>query len=648
MMCRRWRSARTSQLQMSSPTLYNARREKLLRLAYWLIPAAFCLVIYYWGLRAWYQQDDFLWLGQRFRIGTWHDFLRAVFGPAANGTFRPFSERLFLLAASMFGTDAFPARLWVFLTEVANLALISSLARRISNSRVAGFLAPILWTANGALAFPMAWTSAYMHILCGTCILIALHFLLRYIETGKRSDYVFQWLVFLLGFGVMESMIVYPAIAAAYTLLRARKRFLSTLPMFGASLLFWILHSRFVPKQHEGTYSLHFDTSLFSTLATYWKWALVPRDWIDYQLLRPHYILLANVTVILLTAAILIYVAYAALRRNVAPAFGLFCFLVLLVPVLPLKEHLSYYYLALPTMGLALVGAFAADSAARTGWWAKLIAGSLIGLFLFVQAPYTAWACNWWYQRSQRVEGVVLGAVAERQAMPGKTLVITGVDETIFDGAFWNGGFRAFGVSGVYTDPAERSMLTANAVKETDDPASFFIDPADLQRGLIQHQVVVLSAAAPVLVDVTARFEAEAQSSPTLSPRRVDVASPLAADYLRGEWFEREANHRWMGKKAGAVIAGPASPNQQLHLAGYCPGAQVAAGPLVGRVLADGEEIGRLRLTKGDTDFDLAFPLPARLVGKPAIEVTVQLDRTFRAPGDLRDLGLTFGSFEVR
>src|ERR1035438_8532293 len=104
MMCRRWRSARTSQLQMSSPTLYNARREKLLRLAYWLIPAAFCLVIYYWGLRAWYQQDDFLWLGQRFRIGTWHDFLRAVFGPAANGTFRPFSERLFLLAASMSGT----------------------------------------------------------------------------------------------------------------------------------------------------------------------------------------------------------------------------------------------------------------------------------------------------------------------------------------------------------------------------------------------------------------------------------------------------------------------------------------------------------------------------------------------------------------
>src|SRR5208283_4662321 len=230
---------------MTSSTA-SARYESLSRILYWLVPPVFFLAIFIWGLRAWYQQDDFVWLGQRLRIGNWHDFLHAVFGPAINGTFRPLSERLFLLAASMFGTDAFPARLWVFLTEVANLALISSLARRISNSRVAGFLAPILWTANGALAFPMAWTSAYMHILCGTCILVALHFLIRYIETGKRSDYVFQWLVFLFGFGVMESMIVYPAIAAAYTLLRARKRFFSTLPLFGASILFWVLHSAYI------------------------------------------------------------------------------------------------------------------------------------------------------------------------------------------------------------------------------------------------------------------------------------------------------------------------------------------------------------------------------------------------------------------
>jgi hypothetical protein len=634
---------------MSSPTPYNVRRERLLRIAYWLIPPIFCLAVYYWGLRAWYQQDDFVWLGQRFKIENWHDFLRAVFGPSVHGTFRPLSERLFLLAAgSAFGTDAFPARLWVFLTQVANLALISSLARRISNSRAAGFLAPILWTANGALAFPMAWTSAYMHILCAFCILLALHFLLRYIETGKRSDYCFQWIVFLIGFGVMESMIVYPAIAAAYTLLRARKRFFSTLPLFGASILFWILHSVFVPKQHTGLYSVHFDASIFRTLVTYWKWTLVPRDWLDWRGWQPRFVLVATVAVIAITAAMLIYVAYAALRRNLAPAFGLICFLLLLLPVLPLKEHLSNYYVALPSMGLALVGAFAADSAIRTGWWARLVAGSLLSLYLFVQVPYTAFACKWWYLRSQRVEGVVLGAVAARQAMPEKTLIITGVDEVIFDGAFWDGAFQAFGVSGVYADPGQRATLTSNSVLENQDLSNLFPDPADFQRGLLQHRVVVLSMVGPVLLDVTSRFEAEAQSAPSLSPHRVDVASALAADYLRGEWYGDEGGHRWMGKKAGAVIAGPTSQNQQLHLTGYCPAAQIAAGPLMGRVLVDGEEIGQLRLTQGDAGFEVAFALPAKDAGKPSIEVTIELARSFRAPGDARDLGLVFGSFEVR
>jgi len=126
------------------------------------------------------------------------------------------------------------------------------------------------------------------------------------------------------------------------------------------------------------------------------------------------------------------------------------------------------------------------------------------------------------------------------------------------------------------------------------------------------------------------------------------VANALAADYLRGEWYRDESGHRWMAKKAGAVLAGPASQNEQLHLAGYCPAAQVAAGPLTGRVLVDGEEIGQLRLTRGDTGFQAAFPLPSETMGKPSVEVTIELPRTFRAPGDSRDLGLVFGSFEVR
>ena len=46
--------------------------------------------------------------------------------------------------------------------------------------------------------------------------------------------------------------------------------------------------------------------------------------------------------------------------------------------------------------------------------------------------------------------------------------------------------------------------------------------------------------------------------------------------------------------------------------------------------------------------FELAFPLPASLAGKPALQVAVEVSRTFRPPSDPRELGLAFGSFEVR
>jgi len=357
---------------------------------------------------------------------------------------------------------------------------------------------------------------------------------------------------------------------------------------------------------------------------------------------------LAAFTIVALTAAILGYVAYAALRRNMAPAFGLICFFLLLLPVLPLKEHISYYYLALPAMGLSLVGGFAVDSAARGGWWARLIAGSLLFLFLNVQVPYAAWSCRWWYRRSQRIEGVVTGALAVRQAMPSKTLVLTGVDPVIFEGAFVNGAFQAFGASGIYADPDERSMLTAKAAIGGMDLSSVFPDPADFQRGLLQHRVEVLSTVGPVLMDVTPRFEALAETASLLSLRRLDLAGAIASDCLRGDWHPSDGDHRWMGKKAGVILAGPASQDQQLHLAGFCPGAQVAGGPLVGKILVDGQQIGELRLTRGDADFEAAFRLPPQVVGKPSMEVTIQLDRTFRAAGDVRDLGLSFGTIEVR
>ena len=157
------------------------------RLAYWTIPSLLCLALYWLGLKSWFFQDDFAWLNLSQTIYSPDTFWKAMFAPMAQGTIRPWSERgFFLLFYSLFGLEALPFRIWVFLTQFANLVLLTSLTCRITKSRLAGFLAPILWLANSALSTPMTWTSSYNQVLCAFFLLLAFRLFVEYTETGKR------------------------------------------------------------------------------------------------------------------------------------------------------------------------------------------------------------------------------------------------------------------------------------------------------------------------------------------------------------------------------------------------------------------------------------------------------------------------------
>src|SRR5256714_14775309 len=108
----------------------------------------------------------------------------------------------------------------------------------LPGSRPAGFVAAVLWVLNGSLIEPLGWTCVYNEVLCGFCLLLAFYFLLRFIETGLRRYEVYQWIVFVLGFGVLELNVVYPALAGAYTLLVVRKYFRRIVPMFAVSIAY--------------------------------------------------------------------------------------------------------------------------------------------------------------------------------------------------------------------------------------------------------------------------------------------------------------------------------------------------------------------------------------------------------------------------
>jgi hypothetical protein len=101
-----------------------------------------------------------------------------------------------------------------------------------------------------------------------------------------------------------------------------------------------------------------------------------------------------------------------------------------------------------------------------------------------------------------------------------------------------------------------------------------------------------------------------------------------------------------MGKRGVVQLSGPKTAAEHLYVKGFCPKAVLAKGPIKLTISADGTSLGTATLDKAGP-FELQFPLPATLVGKYAITITAEVNRTLKPPKDVRELGLPFGVFAI-
>jgi hypothetical protein len=617
------------------------------QVGYWTIPSLLCLAIYWFGLRAWFQQDDFAWLRLDNQLRETGDLWSLLFAPRAQGTIRPLSERVFFLVFSrLFGLDALPFRAVVFLTQFANLVLLSAVAWRLTRSRAAGFLAPILWIANGTLATVMAWTSAYNQVLCAFFLLASFWSLLRYVETEKRRYLVLQWVMFLLGFGALEMNVVYPAIAAGFVFLTARKLLRSTLWLFLPSLVYAWAHFHYAPAPVSGPYQMHWDVNMLPTLWTYWAWALGPVRLKLAGISLPHWLL--TIATLVLTAGILSFVLVQLRKRNHVPAFLLLWFLLLMAPVLPLRDHLSDHYLTMPTIGLAVLAAWGLVEAWKARWYAQTAAVMLAALYLASSVPVARAVTRWNYQRSQASRMLVQGLIRAHELHPNKVILLTGVSSDLFWSTLYDKAHWLAGVPDVFLAPGSEKNIEADpALGEVQE---YVLPSAPAIRVLDEDRAVVYSAGEDRLRNVTSLFQTTARArwgEPEL-PSRVDVGNVLFSDQVGPTWYPIEGTFRWMPKRATVVLRGPAVPGARLFLNGYFSSRPVKTELLKVAVSVDGAAVGQAALTKPDALFELNFPLPPAAVGKAKIEVAIEVDRTFRATPGGRELGLIFGSMAVR
>jgi len=624
------------------------RQTFLQRAAFWLIPPVFAFVVYRPALDAWFQADDFVWLNLALSIHSWEDLRYALFHPTIHGTWRPLGERIyFVVLQSVFGfSSGLPFRVIAFLGQFANMALVSLITLRITRSRIAGFLAPILWMSSDKLALTMVWNSNINYVAGGFFILTALWFLLRHIETNRTRDLAAMWAAFLLGLCALEMTIVFPLMAAAYTCFCARPYFKKTLPLFAAAALFGALHFMLAPnRQAAGPYKMHFDGAIFSTLAAYWKQALEPENLAIFTRL-PH--AFGTLGMVLFTIALLGYAGYQAVRRNFLPLVFLSWFVALLLPVLPLRDHFFTYYLGLPLIGIAMLaaGGFAAGWRGGLAWRGMALA--LLAFFL-VESPYTARkATKMWAYRSWAIHAMVTGVADAHRLHPDRAILLQNIDDTLFWGGIYYECFRILGLNNVYLAPDPDLHITPHP--EIGDIARFVMPAAAANEILRQGKLSVYAWNHNRLEDVTARYVppesavATAPSAPEVD--RVDVGDPHNADRLDDAWYVIDNGIRWMPKRASVRMKTGGRELPELRVSGYCPAAAVKKGAVHMTVSVNGAAFKPVTIDKGDASFEFGFPLPP--AQPKEIEVTVELDRTFRMPPDQRDLGMVFGVFEIR
>jgi hypothetical protein len=596
-----------------------------------LAPLAFCYWLHQYALRSWFWSDDFAWLSLHTQIFDRASFLRTMFEPLAQGTIRPWSERgFFLLFYKLFGFDALPYHVLILATQFANILLLIWIVRKVGGSRLAACLAPALWVANAALVIPLGWVSDYNQILCA-------FFLLSAFALYLAGRYWAQFAVFVLGFGALEINIVYPAILLAWLLVK-RKDWKPAVPLVAVSALYYAIHQHFAPPSTEGPYLLHWDLSIFDTFFKYWKQSWVPPAW---YALSHHARWFASLSIFVLSAAAL----FSAFCGGSTGLFFLAWFLITLAPVLPLREHISHYYLALPTLGLAALLALGLDSKLFHRNRLRLLFALPIVLYLWIHIPATRASSRWNFERSRQVRTLVLGVLRAHELHPGKTILLARISPELYAYSVAHSPFHAADLDQVYLTPDTEFSTFA----DLEGPSAFRLPAGPTLWGLATDQIEVYQPAGERMRNITAAYRASAAKKilPD-TPSRLDVGIPLMAYLLGSTWYPLEGSHRWMPQTATIRIAGPQASKQKLILTGYCPEEQTRPGPLKISISIEGNLVAVEEFRKPEMPFTRMIALPAYLIGKPEMEVRIDVSRTFsRSPGG-PPLGLAFGTFEVQ
>jgi hypothetical protein len=570
--------------------------------AWRILPLLLLLVIYWPSLTTWFFADDFGWLNLRHDVASMGDLPSALFAPKAHGNMRPLGENLYWLGlSSVFGVDPLPFHICAFLTQAASLLLLGAIVSKLAASRVAAFAAQLLWLVNCGLAPALGWSSIYNQILSAFFLLMAFYLLLLYAETGRRTLWMGQWVAFALGLMALETNVVYPALAAVYALLFARKLLKKTIPMFALSALAVWAHTHFAPPLAAGPYAPRVDARVFDTAWTYWIWALGPFRLVSFGWAPGWF---AGALTGLITVGAVVLIVWSLRRREYGPLFGLAWFAIVLTPYLALPDHKMDYYLAVPSIGLAMAGAWAVGRLRRFSSVWKIAAALPLAAYIGTSLPASAAIARWTHNRAEKVEALALGVQEIHEAQPGKIILLDGVDTDLFWAGIADLPFRAMEIPSVYLAPGSEARIQAPA-----DLLSKYVLPEALARRFLDAgEAVAYRFDGQTLHNATARFREMADSTwREEAPHFVNLGDPVFAAYLGSGWQPAARGYRRMTGAARFTIGPPRGANESLYIGVF----RATPFRMSVTINGSGRPVELVRQDNGLSEFRVTLPIEA-------------------------------------
>jgi hypothetical protein len=406
--------------------------------------------------------------------------------------------------------------------------------------------------------------------------------------------------------------------------------------LFAVAAAYALFNRAMAQPQTSTVYTLYWDGSMVATFGTYLRMATglwrpeLTREYAGWWTAGEW----------LAAAGLVAGLGWLAWRREKWGLFGVVWFLATLGPIVPLKNHISDYYLTVPAIGLAMAMGIVV---ARRPVWA-------LAPVLTYAAGSGYWArqtVNYNYARAEQGRALFGGVQEAARLHPGNLILLTAVSSEQYWGVMNDNPFRLVPGLKVYLAPGGDENIEKHP--ELGDPARFVLPGPAARAALEAGQAVVYSPAGGKLRNVTGLWLGIAKQrwGDELSPL-VDLGQSLLAGQLEKGWHPIEQGFRWSEGRASLRL-GATAEVRSLAIEGFRGGEGGARGEVTIVAAVNGVDVGRWAMPKEDSSLAVTAALPEGLDrGKP-VRVEVRITPVLREPGaEGRELGLAFVKIGLR